>query len=118
MKKFYEYRGGLFTGGICIKEFVELKKYANFKNEYRVFYINGKVATVNRNSGQSEYLPKPPIELIEKYRKMDSCFYTIDFAESENGKWIVIEAGDRSVSGLSDFQDYCEFFRKLYYSFL
>lgn len=118
MEKFYQYRGGLFTGGICIKEYVDLKKYGEHKNEYRVFYGNGEIITVSRNSGQPEYAPKPPKALIEKYLGLDSKFYTIDYAELENGEWIVIEAGDGGVSGLSDFQDYQEFYRKLYYCFL
>lgn len=118
MEKFYQYRGGLFTGGICIKEFVDLKKYGECKNEYRVFYANGQILTISRNSGQPEYTAKPPKEMIEKYQGLGSSFYTVDYAELENGEWIVIEAGDGSVSGLSDFQDYLEFYRKLYYSFL
>ncbi|MBR4880583.1 MAG: ATP-grasp domain-containing protein [Clostridia bacterium] len=118
MEKFYEYRGDLFTGGICIKEFVDLKKYGSHKNEYRVFYMNGEIATVSRNSGQDLYTPQPPTELVAKYMGLHSRFYTVDFAELESGDWIVIEAGDGSVSGLSDFQDYNEFFRKLYYSFI
>ena len=32
MNKFYEYRGDLFTGGICVKEFVDLKRYGKSKN--------------------------------------------------------------------------------------
>ena len=118
MNKFYEYRGDLFTGGICVKEFVDLKLYGKSKNEYRVFYINGEVATINRNSGQLDYAAVPPKTLVEKYMHLNSKFYTIDFAELQDGSWIVIEAGDGSVSGLSDFQDYDEFFRKLFYSFL
>ena len=118
MERFYHYRGSLFTGGICIKEFVELKKYGTRKNEFRVFYINGQIATISRNSGQPDFVPMPPMPLIEKYRDLDSCLYTVDFAELSSGKWIVIEAGDGSVSGLSDYQDYREFFRKLYYCFL
>ena len=117
MKKFYEYRGGLFTGGICIKEFVDLKRYGERKNEHRVFYMNGEIATISRNSGQAEYAPQPPMEMVEKYRGMNSRFYTIDFAELSDGSWTVIEAGDGSVSGLSDYQNYREFFRKLYMAF-
>lgn len=117
MEKFYRYRGSLFTGGICIKEFVDLRKYGERKNEYRVFYINGNVATVSRNSGQSDYAPVPPAELIDKYRALNSHFYTIDYAELADGNWVILEAGDGSVSGLSDFQDYNEFFRKLYFAF-
>ena len=117
MEQFYQYRGHLFTGGICIKEFVDLRKYDDRKNEYRVFYINGNVATISRNAGQCDYAPVPPIELIKKYNGMESNFYTIDYAELADGRWIIIETGDGSVSGLSDFQDYHEFFRALYYCF-
>lgn len=34
-----KYRGNLLTGGICIKEFLDLKRYGEKTNEYRVFYI-------------------------------------------------------------------------------
>ena len=117
MEKFYQYRGNLFTGGICIKEFVNLKKYDERKNEYRVFYASGEILTISRNSGQPQYAPTPPMELVEQYRGLESVFYTVDFAELENGEWIIIEVGDGGVSGLSDFQDYEEFYRKLYYAF-
>ena len=115
MDMFYKYRGGLYTGGICIKEYLTLKKYGSYTNEYRVFYIGGQAATVSRNSGQYIYLPMPPCELIEKYTDLGSPYYTIDYAELENGEWKILEAGDGQVSGLSDFQDHNEYFRTLYY---
>lgn len=114
MERFYELRGSLLTGGICIKKFAELKEYGARKNEYRVFYINGKVATVSRNSGQGNYTSEPPKALIKRYEQLGSPFYTIDYAECEDVKWIIIEAGDGSVSGLSDGQDYEQFYRALY----
>ena len=40
MEVFYQYRGDLLTGGICIKEYLDLKKYGDRTNEYRVFYLN------------------------------------------------------------------------------
>lgn len=114
MKIFYKYRGELFTGGICVKEFFDLKKYDDKVNEYRVFYINNKPATISRNSGQPTYAVKPPMELVEKYSKLNSQLYTIDYAELEDGTWKIIEAGDGSVSGLSDGQDYNVFYRTLF----
>lgn len=113
MQVFYEYRGDLFTGGICIKEYVNLKKYQGTTNEYRVFYVNHNIATVCRNSSQATYLPSPPQKLINQYKNLDSLFYTVDYAELENGSWIIIEAGDGSVSGLSPNQDAIHFFRTL-----
>lgn len=117
IRRFVDYRGHLFTGGFCVKEYIDLAKYGECKNEYRVFYMNHQIATINRNSGQPDFAPQPPIDFVEKYRNLDSRFYTIDFAERADGTWTIIEAGDGSVSGLSDYQNYTEFFRKLYYCF-
>lgn len=117
MEVFYKYRGELLTGGICIKEFLDLKYYGDHTNEYRVFYINNEIATVSRNSGQSHYTPLPPKWLIEKYSNLGSLYYTVDFAELSNDSWRIIEAGDGGVSGLSDNQDYIQYFRALYRCF-
>ncbi len=113
MEIFYQYRGDLFTGGICIKEFLPLKHYDTKTNEYRVYYINHEIATISRNSGQGAYTPAPPQELLEKYKSLPGCFYTIDYVELEDGSWRIIEAGDGQVSGLSETQDYEAFFRVL-----
>ncbi len=117
MEVFYKYRGDLLTGGICIKEFLDLKFYGSKPNEYRVFYINHEPATISPNSGQPLHTPLPPQTLIEKYRNLNSIYYTIDFAELEDGTWRIIEAGDGSVSGLSENQDYNQYFRALYQCF-
>lgn len=102
MEVFYKYRGNLLTGGICVKEFLDLKFYNGRTNEYRVFYINHEVATVSRNSAQPMFAPEVPKELVEKYKNLGSVYYTVDFAELEDGSWKVIEVGDGSVSGLSE----------------
>lgn len=117
MSVFYKYRGELFTGGICVKEFLELKKYHSKTNEYRVFYINHEPATISRNSGQIPLTEAPPRGLIEAYSRLPGKFYTVDYAELEDGSWKIIEAGDGSVSGLSENQDYEAFFRALYQCF-
>lgn len=110
---FKAYRGKLFTGGICIKEYVDLKKYGENTNEWRVFYANGKSVSISRNSGQKNFEPTVPKELIEKYCYLPSPFYTVDFAELADGSWKILEVGDGQVSGLSDNQDANAFFRGL-----
>lgn len=117
MEVFYKYRGGLLTGGICIKEFLELKYYGEQTNEYRVFYINHIPVTISANSGQPNFAARVPQELVEKYRNLDSVYYTVDFAELEDGSWRIVEAGDGSVSGLSEGQDYGQYFRAMYRCF-
>lgn len=117
MEVFYKYRGNLLTGGICVKEYLPLKRYGDKTNEYRVFYMNNEVATISRNSGQGIYAPLPPQEILKKYKNLDSVYYTIDYAELEDGSWKIIEAGDGEVSGLSEFQDYEQYFKILYNCF-
>ena len=117
MAVFYKYRGNLLTGGICIKEYMDLKRYGSKTNEFRVFYINHEIATISRNSGQADYTPMPPRDLLEKYSSLNSLYYTLDYAELEDGTWKIIEAGDGEVSGLSDNQDYEAYFRALYQCF-
>lgn len=117
METFYKYRGDLLTGGIYIKEFLDLRYYGEKTNEYRVFYINNKTASVCRNSGQGQYTNQPPKDLIRKYSSLPSRYYTVDYAELSDGTWKVIEAGDGSVSGLSDNQNIHSYFRTLFYAF-
>ncbi|MGI6721241.1 MAG: ATP-grasp domain-containing protein [Anaerovoracaceae bacterium] len=117
MQELYKYRGELLTGGICIKEFLNLKYYGDKTNEWRVFYMNHEPATISRNSLQADFAPAPPQSLIDKYRDLDSSYYTIDFAELADGTWRIIEAGDGQVSGLSEGQDYNAYFRALHQCF-
>jgi hypothetical protein len=113
MKTFFKYRGNLFSGGICFKEYVDLATYDGRTNEYRVFYVNNEVASVSRNSLQQEYTATPPDYLIQKYKSLASPFYTLDFAELANGCWKILEAGDGSVSGPSEGQNLESFYRAI-----
>ena len=113
LKVFRKYRGKLYTGGFCIKEYVELKKYGERTNEWRVFYLGGHVLSVSKNSGQMDFINEVPQPLVGKYINLPSPFYTVDFAELADGSWKILEAGDGQVSGLSDNQNARAFFRAL-----
>lgn len=112
MEKFYEYRGDLLTGGICIKKYLDLKKYGESTNEYRAFYYHNELMMLMKSSNQIVEYCKPPVELINKYKMLDSPFFTIDFAELEDGSWTIIECGDGQVSGITDSSQ-TELFYKL-----
>lgn len=118
MKIFYKYRGNLLTGGICVKEYLDLKRYDGMTNEFRVFYANGKIISISKNSKQPKSVNKLPMELAEKYRGLNSPYYTIDYAELADGSWKIIEAGDGSVSGLSTGQDAVEYYQAIYHAFV
>lgn len=95
--KFKELRGDLYTGGIVLKEYTELKKTNNHTHEFRAFYINGFLVSIYPNSDNSEDLV--PIYEAQMIKPLYSDFYTVDFAETIDGKIIVIEVGDGQVSG-------------------
>jgi hypothetical protein len=113
MELFYKYRGELISGGLCFKELVDLKTYGDKTNEYRVFYIGNQVASISRNSLQPSYTPEPPLDMINKYKDLPSTFYTLDYAELDDGSWKILEAGDGSVSGPSDGQNLEAFYIQL-----
>jgi len=111
--EFIKLRGSLFTNGIVLKEFVDFKKYGASTNEYRAFYMKGKLVTVSKNSNQSDDCPFVPREFAEKFTGLESNFYTVDFAELDSGKWIIIEVGDGQVSGLSPNQYVFKFYDEI-----
>lgn len=113
MKVFYKYRSNLLTGGICIKKYVNLKKYKGSTNEGRVFYFKNKALAIIKNSDQEISSPPPPQELITKYSRLDSPFYTIDYGKLEDNSWTIIETGDGGVSGLPDNTDIGLFYREI-----
>jgi hypothetical protein len=102
--EFVAHRGSLFTGGIVLKEYVELKKYGGRTNEYRAFYLNHQLLSLCRNSNQADSCPAVPPYFASRFSHLPSNYYTVDFAELADGSWTVIETGDGQVSGLSPGQ--------------
>ena len=45
---------------------------------------------------------------------MGSNYYTVDYAELEDGNWKILETGDGGVSGLPDSVDYETYYKTLY----
>ena len=112
-ERFIELRGNLYTGGIVCKQYVELKKYAMRTNEWRGFYLRGKLLNLSGNSMQFPVCPRPPADLVGRMEGFDSPFYTVDFGELDDGSWIVLETGDGQVSGLATESTPDVFYRML-----
>jgi hypothetical protein len=104
IRSFIDLRRPLFTGGIVLKEYVKLKRYGEATNEYRAFYLNHQVLTVGRNSNQPASCPYVPDDLARSCSNLPSHYYTVDFGELEDGRFIILETGDGQVSGLSPNQ--------------
>lgn len=127
IKEFKKERGNLFTGGIVLKEFVNLEKVLykgnSNENEWRAFYLYGKLVDLSNNSNINTILSKitgPPIEMVNKVGEIlseKSNFFTVDFAKKINGQWIVLETGDGQVSGLSTDISSLGFYNKLWHNY-
>lgn len=104
LERFARLRGDLFTGGFLFKEYADLARCGKLTNEYRAFFLDGRLLTLSRNSNQPQGWPEPPPAFVEQFRGLASRFYTVDFAELATGEWIVIETGDGQVSGVSPGQ--------------
>ena len=95
----------LFNKGIVFKEFLDLKKFGDKTNEFRIFVYNKKIISVSQNT-ELGFGDTPNLDFLnEIVESIDSNFYTIDLAELDNSSWIILETGDGSVSGLASGQD-------------
>ena len=88
------------------------KDYVLFSNQLNEL---GKslLVTITRNSNQSSDTNKPSDELIQKYSHLQSSFYTVDYAECEDGSFKIIETGDGGVSGLPNELSPNAFYEKI-----
>jgi hypothetical protein len=57
---------------------------------------------------------EPPTDLVQRYRKLGSVFYTLDYAELSDGRFMILESGDGSVSGLAMGEDVANFYHSLF----
>lgn len=118
VEKFVEHRGKLFSVGLVFKEFINLKKYEDNVNEWRLFFYNRTLISMSQNSNLKDLNHNAPngetIDFVEEIAcKIDSNFFTIDIAEMDNNSWIIIENGDGQVSGLSPNQNCLEFYTSI-----
>lgn len=119
--RFIEKRGDQFSVGIVFREFKNIKKFSNINCEYRLWILDKKViySSLDIHDWRDMFianweLPKPPIEEFQPIiDKIESNFFTIDLAITEEGEWFIVELGDGQVSGLPLTVDIPRFYEKL-----
>ena len=103
--------------GIYIREFAKFKNYglddvtgAPITKEFRCFFYKEKLLAKGFYWSQhyDTINPKPeddiPEEFLEEIALRVDCginFWVVDVAQSEDGKWMVVELNDGQMSGLS-----------------
>jgi hypothetical protein len=83
---------------VCATEEIQSVEVGN--QRIRAFYYRGRLLSVSTYAEKLPNAPAVPLEFVESFANLPSQFYTADFAELENGEWIMVETGDGSVSGL------------------
>ena len=114
---FINERGKLFTSGICLRSFVDLREYSvehyedakmhKCFNEWRNWYFKGKLICSEQNSNLKD-VSSPSVEFLNELGEKlysESNYFTIDVAEKANHGWVVLETGDGQVSGLAPNQN-------------
>lgn len=111
---FIERQGEFLSGGIVARKFVPLKKVGTHEksgmplfNEYRTFILSGKPIITGRYWTQGDAGDRPNLDdFAEVIEEVDSNFFTMDLAQTDEGEWIIIELGDGQVSGLQGIDPY------------
>ena len=111
--EFIDLRGSLFTGGFVIKEYLDFKRYGQCTNEYRAYFLYGQLVSLSPNSNQPDACSYVPMEFVNRFNSLNSNYYTVDFGELSDGRWIVIETGDGQVSGLSPNQMVFKYYEEM-----
>jgi hypothetical protein len=107
---FLDHRDTDIQGEIVLRKFIpDLTG-----REIRSWWINGELMLLTPHPDNPEdEVVEVPTEVIENaMQALDLSCASVDFAERENGEWIVIEVGDGGVSDLAETID-AEVFYKL-----
>lgn len=123
VKRFLELRGDAFEGGLVFREFVDLQPMTEhptsgmpLSKEYRIFYLNKLPVMTVRYWDIDGYDSddEPPVGLFDEVAaRVQSRFFTMDVAQTVDGRWIIIELGDGQVAGLPKTADEDTLYRAL-----
>ncbi|ULO08507.1 ATP-grasp domain-containing protein [Paenibacillus sp. 19GGS1-52] len=123
IQNFISRQGEDLCGGLVFREFIPLKKITNhpisgmpLAEEYRLFFLNNKLLINFEYWDEAIYdrEDQPNLDIfIDLAERINSAFFTMDIAKTEQGSWCVIEVGDGQVSGLPDKTNMEEFYKAI-----
>lgn len=122
VRRFLELQGSQLNEGLVFRAFAELEVLARhplsgmpLSREIRVFVLEGNPIFVSTywEAGEDAAFNAVLGEFQAVIRSIESRFFTIDFAKTNNGPWIVLELGDGQVAGLPDDTNAEHFYMQL-----
>ena len=121
-RNFVAGQGDGLNEGLVFREFVSLrsvgthaKSGAPISQEFRLWFWKNQLLHWSTYWDGATYAAEtPPLnEFAELARKIESNFFSMDVAQTQNGEWIVIELGDGQVAGLPSPNDIAPFYQAL-----
>jgi hypothetical protein len=121
VQRFLELQGNV-EGGLVFREYMAFESIGTHPKsgmplslEYRIFFWHKKPIAICPYWPEKKY---PQIELpLKKFEKVaqyvNSHFFTMDIAKSQELGWMIVELGDGQVAGLPDNVDIEAFYQKL-----
>ena len=108
---FIERQGEKFSGGLVLREYLDIKKtgvhyksHMPISEEVRIFcYKNDPICYISYWTGDMWQMDKAFIDIIDQCAILESPFYTIDLARTNDNRWVLIEVGDGQVSHLRGY---------------
>lgn len=107
VNRFIELQGADLEGGIALREWTPLVQAAGRAVEWRCFVVGGTpLPPFRRDDGPLDDLPVPGSELLLTAASTVPCpFWTMDWALHEDGRHMILEAGDGGVSAVPNHVD-------------
>ncbi|MEJ8304459.1 ATP-grasp domain-containing protein [Saccharibacillus sacchari] len=122
VRRFLELQGSELNEGLVFRAFAELEVLSRhplsgmpLSREIRVFVLDGQPVFVSTywEAGEDEEFNAALQQFLPVIQTIESRFFTIDFAKTRSGPWIVLELGDGQTAGLPDDTDTDSFYRQL-----
>jgi hypothetical protein len=121
VRTFLERQGGDLAGGLVFRRFVRFKPIGvhpksgmPLSREFRRFYFHGDLLAQFPYWEAGDDGDAPPADLFaDVARSVRSRFFTMDLAQQEDGRWLIVELGDGQVAGLPERADVDSFYAAL-----
>lgn len=122
VKRFCELQGADLAGGLVFRQFEEYQSMGThslsgmpLSIEYRLFVLNGRPLLSCPYWEEGAYEGQAPeLSVFEDLlSRIESPFFTADFALRKDGEWRIVELGDGQVAGLPESCSAADFYLAL-----
>lgn len=111
INRFKQERGDQFEGGLVLREYVPDLTGV----EARTWWWEGQLILITHHPDSPDELVAevPTEDIADAVQQLDAVFVSVDFAERDDGSWVVIEVGDGGVSDYPQSLSIAELYKRM-----